>query len=572
MLPPLFNPSASLRALALTAAFASPLAAAPGSLDKTFNGTGSITVESPIAGNGRTVEIMRDGRIVVAGQCWKGLSTEVPVGRLLPNGAFDVAFTGGGARFLNMGYNMNRGDATAVLPDGKILLAGCTGEGWYAPGYLFLTRLKVDGNPDSSFQQMIRLGTKGVVAGMHVLPSGKILIGASLASEEGSMILIRRNADGTQDTSFGNGTGFVTHDFEGIETAHAMAVQKDGKIILAGSLQYGSDISSLVARFNADGTLDSGGFNAQSTTPGSIRTRLHRLTDEATSIAIQGDGKIVVAGTTQTRAEAYSDVRMFATRYTAAGTKDLSFATGGTFINDSYSHTIGQKVVVQPDGKIVLGGHLFRWEETFLYLRRLRVDGTPDPTFGSGGKVETSCGWATGESMGMALQADGRLVVSGSGNTDGSSRGGMLIARFNMLCQPDLTIRKDGSWKGNNIHNTTGSGQNVKSVIQANGGKSTVNIRIQNDGHDTDGYTLQGTAGNRHFTVRYFSKGYDVTAAVAAGTFRTKSQRTGEISTINAEITAVTGKKGKTCRISLRATSSADAGAKDVALIELKSK
>jgi uncharacterized delta-60 repeat protein len=249
------------------------------------------------------------------------------------------------------------------------------------------------------------------VSALAIQPSDGKIVAAGFSDANGSFdfALARYNANGSLDQSFGTG-GRVLTDFSqqgGDDEAFAIAVQPDGKILAAGrSDSTGGNTSSFaVARYMSNGQLDpsfgTGGIAITSFTDSDA---------EINGIAIQPDGKIVVAG---------SSASAFAlARYLPNGALDTTFGTGGTVTtpigNASSVQAVG--VAVQSDGKIVAGGAA----DAAFAAARYNADGSPDPTFGSGGSATTSFGGTFDTAEAMALQSDGKIVLVGFSDVNGS--------------------------------------------------------------------------------------------------------------------------------------------------------
>jgi uncharacterized delta-60 repeat protein len=185
--------------------------------------------------------------------------------------------------------------------------------------------------------------------GMAVQIDGKIVAaGFSSLTGRGDFALARYNRDGTLDASFGIG-GTVTTDFAGgVDTALSVAIQADGKIVAAGSATINGISDFALARYNRDGTLDAS-FGAG----GTVTTDFAGGADNARSVAVQSDGKIVAAG----RAVISGNSDFALARYTSNGTLDASFGTGGTVTTDfAGAGDQAFSVAVQKDGKIVAAG------------------------------------------------------------------------------------------------------------------------------------------------------------------------------------------------------------------------
>ena len=240
-------------------------------------------------------------------------------------------------------------------------------------------------------------------------PDGMILaVGSSNAGRNADFALARFSSDGNLDTSFGT-DGQVTTDFGSLEddTAHGVAVQGDGKIVVVGVARGSSSKDFGIARYNADGSLDNTfGSNGLVTTDlGSNRE------DGANAVAIQPDGRIVVGGYTKP-----SSGQDFAVaRYLSDGNLDSSFGSGGMVTIDfGSSAETAYGLVLQDDGKIVLAGYSYQGNTTGydFTLARLDSDGGLDTTLDGDGKVTTDFG-AYDVARTVTTDASGRIVVAG---------------------------------------------------------------------------------------------------------------------------------------------------------------
>ena len=225
---------------------------------------------------------------------------------------------------------------------------------------------------------------------------------------------------GDLDPSF-SGDGKLTTDF-GVGGASGVALQGDGKIVVAGD--SGGDFA--LARYNPDGSLDPS-FAGD----GMLTTDFGRDFEGASDLALQSDGKIVVVG-------GGGPGRDFAlARYNADGSLDPTFADDGMQTIDFGDVDEASGVVLQGDGKVVAAGMTGAPGSTDFALARLEADGSLDPTF-SGDGLQTADFSATDRAAAVALQADGRLVVPGvAGGMSGSrfalarfDAGGLLDASF----------------------------------------------------------------------------------------------------------------------------------------------
>jgi uncharacterized delta-60 repeat protein len=242
------------------------------------------------------------------------------------------------------------------------------------------------------------------------------------------------SAVGALDTSF-NTTGQVRTTFgTNNDIANAVALQADGKIVVAGTTgsstnnsQYpGASNDFALARYNADGSLD-----ASFDTDGKVTTFIvgANSKDVANALAIQTDGKIVAAGS--------ADNSFALVRYNINGSLDQAFGTGGkvttSFCADCYYAT-ASAVVVQTDGKIVAVGS----RGLGSYLVRYNSNGSLDLTFGTGGIVAGISEFSNA----VAIQTDGKLVVAGS------SSNYFTLVRYNSNGSLDTTFGTAGVVSG----------------------------------------------------------------------------------------------------------------------------
>ena len=347
--------SGTSRAVAVLWFVVSSLAAAvPGTPDATF-GSGFGTVITPI-GSGTDVAyslaLQPDGMIVVAGTCSNGTDYDFCLARYLANGALDTNFNGTGKVITAIGSGNDAAYSVALQPDGKIVVAGRCSNG-----------------------------------------------------NKTDFCLARYVDSGALDVSF-NGSGTViTAISSGNDVARGVALQPDGKIVVAGYCSNGITYDFCLARYLASGTPDVS-FNGS----GTVITPIGVGDDYAISLALQPDGKIIVAGVCSNGAN--SDFCL--ARYLANGIFDTSFNSTGKVITPiGSSNDYGYSVALQPDGKIVVAGYCEGGANIDFCLARYLANGTLDTSFGSTGKVITVIGSSTDVANSAALQPDGKIVVAG---------------------------------------------------------------------------------------------------------------------------------------------------------------
>ncbi len=219
------------------------------------------------------------------------------------------------------------------------------------------------------------------------------------------------------DSTFGeNGRVAVDLGIRG-SRANAVVVQPDGKIVAAGSSTSTADRDFMLFRLLPDGSLDPD-FNHD----GTVTTAVGSSDDEALSIALQPDGKVIAAGYSTSEKD-----RDFAiVRYSSDGSLDRSFGNEGMVVTPvGSSHDEITDVAVQPDGGIVVTGAAQGANGRVVVLGRYLADGTPDPHFAEKGFALSVVG-VDAQAESVALSKDGHILVSGT-YSDGQRRGLMVL-------------------------------------------------------------------------------------------------------------------------------------------------
>lgn len=397
--------AAAAIALALGAA---PALAAPGDLDRSFDGDGRLLIDFNASGNDAAFDVVAqpDGKIVVAGS--GGSGGDFTVARLDASGAFDAGFDGDGKAVVDFGGN-ELAFAVGLRPGGGIALAGLAQSG--GADDTGVAELTDGGAPDPAFdgegRRTFDVGGADEARAVVVQPDGKVVIAVQAATGNNDFIVMRLLPGGAPDPGFdGDGTSII--GFGGTDEVEALALQPDGKILVAGGTSNLGDIA--VARLNADGTIDdSFDFDGRKEID-------FGATASASGVAVQPDGRVVVAGTVASGGIAVA-------RLSPEGAFDPGFAGDGTTVFDAGSDDSGDALALQANGRIVVAGSTSVNDD--VVLARLNADGTPDGSFGGGdGKATVDFGGAE-QATGVAVQPDGGIVVSGV--TLGIAK--MLVAR-----------------------------------------------------------------------------------------------------------------------------------------------
>jgi uncharacterized delta-60 repeat protein len=436
------SPRSGIAAVVLIACLAvvgsaRPLWAAPGSLDTSFgNGGLVLTNFAQASEDGAFAAVIQpDGKIVAAGESNANGNFDFALARYNPDGTLDGSFGVAGKVLTNFSQTSeDEAFAVALQSDGKIVLTGSSDSS------LALARYNPNGTLDSTF------GSGGLVTttfgngsfdeaqAVAIQPDGKIVAaGISDTSGSSDFALARYNADGTLDSTFGNGGKVVTDFANGSsDEAFGIVIQPDGKIVVAGVSDAGGNVQFALARYNANGTLD-GSFGAA----GKVLTNSSPGSDDVGfAVALQTDGRIVVAG--------MSGSSFALARYGPNGTLDASFGAGGVVTTAFGAVTFDQATAlkIQSDGRIVAAG----LSNSFFAVARYEANGTLDTTFGTGGKVTTEFGTVGGaQATAIAVQSDGKLVLVGI--SDANSSHDFALARYVVDSPPGpfLEVHTDGA-------------------------------------------------------------------------------------------------------------------------------
>ena len=388
-------------------------------------------------------------------------------------------------------------DAVVLQGDGKIVVAGEIGS---LAGVL---RLNTNGTLDSSF------GTGGIVhinvpsglgggvqvVGVAIQTDGKIVAGISTVNSDGprSFLLARLETSGALDPSFGSGGLVTTFPFGRELSPTVLALQPDGKILLAGD--------GVTVRYETTGQLD-GAFGKGGVAPISLTS--------VTAIALQSNGQILIAGGGPRR-DSFPPAPIFQTasiaglisRYNANGSLDTTFGAGG----QAACVAAASAMVVQSTGKIVVAGSILAklaappvGSSAGFGLVRYNTNGSIDTTFGTRGVAITAFNGAPAtEPLTLALQSNGDMIGAGvagqvASNASAPALSSFALARYLSTGQLDTTFGSGGRV-------TTAFGGNTASITA---------VAIQSDGNivavgnsDAD---VQGSFVNNIAVARYLGK------------------------------------------------------------------
>ncbi|HSK72655.1 MAG TPA: FG-GAP-like repeat-containing protein [Pyrinomonadaceae bacterium] len=409
------------------------LAGQAGRLDPTF-GTGGTALHENVGGG--AMALQADGKIVLAGSA----GNQFALFRLNADGTLDTSFGINGMVRTTIVAANNLGSSARDLiiqPDGKIIAVGQVERGNFIPPNTFslievaLVRYNQDGSLDTSFggdgmvTTLIDESSSGTAVELQA--DGKIVV-----AEFFKFAVIRYNADGSLDTTFGANGVARTNFGSGYSRAMDLKIQTDGKIVIAGYDNPVSQVFIAVARYNTNGTLDTG-FDGDGKLTASIAGE-----DRAYGLVIQPDGKMLVVCTAQTGFGELQHLGL--ARFLPNGAFDTTFGSGGKVIAPA-NFGSATDIALQADGKIITAGltnWVFSTSNSDFTVARFLPNGSPDTSFDGDGLAIINL--FTGDrANAVAIQPDGKIVATGG------SGGYFLAARFHS--KPDTFADFDGDGK-----------------------------------------------------------------------------------------------------------------------------
>ena len=429
-------------AFALLLATAAPGRAVPGDPDTSF-GSGGIAKDSS-AGAEEALDalLLPDGRIVAAGYRVSGGSTDFVVGRYTASGALDGSFGIGGHAVTNFGTAGSNDVAQALARNasGTLLAAGHTTDSGNAD--FALARYTASGGVDTGWDGDGKVttafggGLNDVAFAVVLQSDGKaVAVGQSEDATDSDFALARYNTNGSLDTGYDT-DGRVTTDIGpgNRDVAHAAAVQGDGKVVVAGYTESLSGRDVALARYTTAGALDTtfGGGDGIVVTPIS-----GGLDDEVHALALQPDGKIVVAGL----AENGSNDDVAVLRYNANGTLDGGFGSGGIVTTGvGSSHDNAEAVAIQPDGRILVAGSSLNDDDTTdVLMVRYNGNGSLDGTFDGDGRFLRG-GGDDDAARAVFVQPDTNMVTAGTFDKGSSSSLGLMRVLGETITVDDVSV------------------------------------------------------------------------------------------------------------------------------------
>jgi uncharacterized delta-60 repeat protein len=392
--------------------------AAAGDLDASFGAGGIVVtaISNSTLGEATGIVVQPDGKLIVSAFANGGSGFDIVLARYNPNGSLDTGFSGDGIVTTPFGNEFDSADAIALQSDGRILVAGRVG---VSPARFAVVRYNSDGTPDATFDGDGMVTTTILQnAGAHAVAlqaDGKIIVAgdARNSSNEDFFTVVRYNPDGSIDATFGS-SGMVFTSFGLIDFLNDLIVQNDGKILAVGTGDAGAQVPVLaMIRLHPDGSFDNT-FNGS----GRVAAQIPNFA-EANSVDVQSDGKIIVGG------QLGGSFSVF--RFNPNGMLDATFDGDGVASADFNIFSAASDIKIQTDGKIVGVGETFG-EGTDFAVARFNPNGSLDNTYGVGGKVVTAISGDDDRLNRLAIQTDGKIVGAGVSGLVGDKK--ITLARY----------------------------------------------------------------------------------------------------------------------------------------------
>ncbi|MDI1256058.1 MAG: T9SS type A sorting domain-containing protein [Flavobacterium sp.] len=408
---------------------------ANGTTDTTFGTSGAVTLDffgnddtiadfnfsgNTIYLSGNTLETFKKNNIVLA--------------KLTTTGALDPTFSADGTAMINITDRKANDTAKCIVrqSDGKILVGGAS---FFAlQDYFSVVRYNTDGTIDTTFGENGKaiINAPGHVNSIAIDASGRIVV----TGGDYVIAVARLTNNGTIDTSFGTNGIYDFGSLSFAAEANSVAIQANGKIIVAGSLPdfNNGDSNYMLARFNSNGTLDSSFGSSGISTLGSVTSQSETYND----VKVQTDGKIVAAGSLYNG----QDYDMVVGRYNSNGSLDTTFNGNGLSTYSSAGGDYYDGMALQADGKILITGAV-NDEDGGIGVIRFTTTGALDTTFGNNGFATNIISAAPSAGVSIIVMDNQKIVVTGS---IGGEDINLAVTRFNNDGTIDTTFGNNGSF------------------------------------------------------------------------------------------------------------------------------
>jgi uncharacterized delta-60 repeat protein len=419
-------------ALVLALAASAPAVAASGDLDAAFRGDGTREMNF-VSQDGydccewaHAVLIQPDDRVILAGQYPSGPSA--PPGeatsivmRLRADGSFDPTFGVDGRSIVDFGQGSTRDFSpvfdAALQPNGKIVTVGELHQDF------LVARYTANGQLDPAFNHdgIIRtnFGGQDGASRLAIQPDGDIVVAGfthPLGTNGNRIAVARYTPHGYRDPTFDGDGKQIVNVGTWFYRGQAVAIQGDGRIMIGSDRGDRYSLVRLMPGGSLDTSFGTSGVVTSTAISGGGWVR-------SADMALQGND-IVVAGSVQG-----GDWSCAVARFTGDGQLDPAFGTGGVSTAHAFSTEFCDAVVIQPDGKIVVGGSGSNTAVYQFVLARFDQAGSLDPSFGSGGIVTTPFRMGTAEIDDLA-ELHGRIVAGGIDYSQETGDYAYAVARY----------------------------------------------------------------------------------------------------------------------------------------------
>jgi len=408
-----------------------------GSIDNSFDADGrQTTLIGDASSTSYSIALQDDGKTVMAGYATVAGINRFAVARYNTNGSLDNSFNGSGIQIANLGSDIQIGNSVEIQKNGKIIIAGYTFNG--SNNDFAVARFNPDGRPDNTFDTDgilttdIQNASDDYAGSVAIQNDDKIIVaGYSFINSNAAFVLIRYNTDGSLDNTFDIDGKLVGDYNQGNTSVNAIVVQSDGKVVTAGTTWNGSNYDFAIVRYNANGSLDItfSDDGKQITEFGS--------NEEGISLVVQADGKIIVGGN--------SNTTFAIARYNTDGSLDATFSDDGKLLIAMGFSDLAKSVALQADGKIIFVGHTYidaNYDSAYFAIARINSNGTLDNTFSNDGKVFTDFENSPSFANAVTIQTDGKIVVAGRSYINGHNN--FSLVRYNTDGSLDNTFSLDG--------------------------------------------------------------------------------------------------------------------------------
>ncbi len=404
-----------------------------GSLDPTLNNSGIVVHDNAAGGNdwdeGVSITTDSNGKILVTGGSYNGSDSDMVIWRYNADGTLDTTFDSNGIVVSDNaagGNGWDEGVSITTDSNGKILVTGYSDNG-SGNADMVIWRYNANGTPDTTFDSNGIVVSDNAAGGngrddgnfITTDANGKILVtGYSDNGSNYDMVIWRYNANGAPDTTFDSNGIVVSNSAaggNGKDIGRSITTDLNGKILVTGGSYNGSDSDMVIWRYNADGTLDttfdSNGIVVSDNAAGGNDW------DEGYSITTDSNGKVLVTGNSYNG----SNYDMVIWRYNANGAPDTTFDSNGIVVSNSAAggngRDEGYSITTDSNGKVLVTGNSNNGSNYDMVIWRYNANGAPDTTFDTDGiVVSNSAAGGNSHDIGRSIitDADGKVLVTGS--------------------------------------------------------------------------------------------------------------------------------------------------------------